>query len=66
MSDSQPSFVKFTCVIKGELVSVDINTETHFISDAWMPSNPDWQPNGEQRKEVIRQFKIYQIQNNKP
>lgn len=50
-------FEQFTCTLSdGRTVTVDINTETYFISDAFEPGNPDWMPNGKERQEIVEMY----------
>lgn len=50
------SFEKFTTYLNGVKITVDINTETYFISDAWMEGNEDWMPNGQERKAIVASY----------
>lgn len=50
-------FEQFTCTLSdGRNVTVDINTETYFISDAQDPDNQDWMPNGKERQEIVEMY----------
>ena len=50
-------FEKFTCTLSdGRTVTVDINAETYFISDAFSEDDPDWMPNGMERKEIVEMY----------
>lgn len=50
------TFEKFTTYLNGNKITVDINTDTHFISDAWMEGNEDWMPNGRERKSIVASY----------
>ena len=59
-------FRKMTCWLDGEGIHVDINIETGFISEATKLSDPDWQPNGIQRKSIVKFLQTKIKQENEP
>lgn len=50
-------FEQFTCTLSDwRTVTVDINRETYFISDAFDEYDPYWMPNGKERNEIVKLF----------